>query len=505
MRRAVASIERTTGTRPYGWYCRYAPSLNTRRLVVEEGGFLYDSDAYDDDLPHWTRVGGKPHLVIPYTLDNNDMKFSVAPGFTSGEGFFRYLKDAFDVLYREGKTSPKMMSVGLHTRLAGRPGRAAALERFLDYLVAHDDVWICRRIDIARHWIADAPGAAHDASERVPAAQSRAARARRRDVRAGADLRARRAQPRRAAVSRRSTRCAARTSSPTCSRSSTCTTRRWPCCAPKRISPSSRTRTSRARARRASCTPSCSSTRRRTPRAASPFETVIDGLWSAVRDSERRYGVTSKLIMCFLRDHSAESAMATLEQALPYGERIVAVGLDSAEVGHPPSKFARVFERALAEGWKTVAHAGEEGPPAYVWEALDLLRVSRVDHGVRSLEDPALVARLRDERIPLTVCPLSNVKLRVFDTLRDHNLGAMLDAGLVATVNSDDPAYFGGYAGDNFAAVAQALELPPSALVTLARNSFEASFIDAAHAQRRTSRASTRPRWERRRRARADA
>ncbi|HEX3551171.1 MAG TPA: polysaccharide deacetylase family protein, partial [Candidatus Elarobacter sp.] len=126
MRRAVASIERTTGTRPYGWYCRYAPSINTRRLVVEEGGFLYDSDAYNDDLPYWTRVGGKPHLVIPYTLDNNDMKFSVAPGFTSGEGFFRYLKDAFDVLYREGARAPKMMSVGLHTRLAGRPGRAAA-------------------------------------------------------------------------------------------------------------------------------------------------------------------------------------------------------------------------------------------------------------------------------------------------------------------------------------------------------------------------------------------
>ncbi|HEY0380694.1 MAG TPA: adenosine deaminase [Candidatus Elarobacter sp.] len=209
-----------------------------------------------------------------------------------------------------------------------------------------------------------------------------------------------------------------------------------------------------------------------------PFETVIDGLWSAVRESEQRYGVTSKLIMCFLRDRSAESALATLEQALPYGERIVAVGLDSAEVGHPPSKFQHVFARALAEGWKTVAHAGEEGPPAYVWEALDLLHVSRVDHGVRSLEDPTLVARLRNERIPLTVCPLSNVKLRVFDTLRDHNLGAMLSAGLVATVNSDDPAYFGGYAGDNFAAVADALALPPSALVTLARNSFEASFVD---------------------------
>jgi adenosine deaminase len=214
------------------------------------------------------------------------------------------------------------------------------------------------------------------------------------------------------------------------------------------------------------------------------FETVIDGLWSAVRESERRFGISSKLIMCFLRDRTAESAMATLEQALPYGERIVAVGLDSAEVGHPPSKFARVFERALAEGWKTVAHAGEEGPPAYVWEALDLLKVSRVDHGVRSLEDPALVARLRDERIPLTVCPLSNVKLRVFDDLRRHTLGEMLDEELVATVNSDDPAYFGGYVGDNFAAVAEALELAPSALVTLARNSFEASFVDSVTRER---------------------
>jgi putative urate catabolism protein len=154
MRRAVASIVRTTGTRPYGWYCRYAPSLNTRRLVVEEGGFLYDSDAYNDDLPYWTQVGETPHLVIPYTLDNNDMKFSVAPGFTSGDGFYHYLKDAFDVLYREGG---KMMSVGLHTRLAGRPGRAAALERFLDHIAGRDDVWICRRVDIARHWIATFP------------------------------------------------------------------------------------------------------------------------------------------------------------------------------------------------------------------------------------------------------------------------------------------------------------------------------------------------------------
>lgn len=155
MRKAVASLERTIGERPYGWYCRYAPSENTRRLVVEEGGFLYDADAYNDDLPYWVKVGEKDHLVIPYTLDVNDMKFAVAPGFTSPSGYFEYMRDAFDVLYREGATQPKMMSVGLHTRLAGRPGRAAALERFLDYVLEHDDVWICRRVDIARHWIAN--------------------------------------------------------------------------------------------------------------------------------------------------------------------------------------------------------------------------------------------------------------------------------------------------------------------------------------------------------------
>ena len=157
MRMAVASIERTTGERPYGWYCRYAPSANTRRLVVEEGGFLYDSDAYNDDLPYWVDVGGRPHLVIPYTLDANDMKFSVAPGFSAPSGYFEYLRDTFDVLYREGRTQPKMMSIGLHTRLAGRPGRTAALERFLDHVLQHDGVWICRRVEIARHWIATHP------------------------------------------------------------------------------------------------------------------------------------------------------------------------------------------------------------------------------------------------------------------------------------------------------------------------------------------------------------
>ncbi len=154
---AIKSLEKTTGSRPLGWYCRYAPSLNTRRLIVEEGGFLYDSDAYNDDLPYWIEVEGKPHLVIPYTLDNNDMKFSVAPGFNNGDDFFTYLKDAFDFLYAEGETSPKMMSVGLHTRLAGRPGRTTALARFLDYVQSHDKVWICRRIDIAEHWIQHHP------------------------------------------------------------------------------------------------------------------------------------------------------------------------------------------------------------------------------------------------------------------------------------------------------------------------------------------------------------
>jgi putative urate catabolism protein len=157
MARAVASITASIGERPVGWYCRYAPSENTRRLVVEEGGFLYDSDAYDDDLPYWVRVDDKPHLVIPYTLDANDMKFAVPPGFSSPSGFFEYLKDAFDVLYAEGESSPKMMSVGLHARLAGRPGRAAALARFLDYIGGRDDVWIARRVDIARHWIATHP------------------------------------------------------------------------------------------------------------------------------------------------------------------------------------------------------------------------------------------------------------------------------------------------------------------------------------------------------------
>ncbi len=151
MARAIEAHERILGERPLGWYCGRVSPI-TRRLVVEDGGFLYDSDAYNDDLPYWTTVGDTPHLVVPYTLDNNDMKFAVPPGFTSGDGFYSYLKDAFDVLYAEGERAPKMMSIGLHCRLAGRPGRAAALARFMDYVLDHDRVWVCRRIDIARHW-----------------------------------------------------------------------------------------------------------------------------------------------------------------------------------------------------------------------------------------------------------------------------------------------------------------------------------------------------------------
>ncbi len=157
IKKAVASLKKLTGDRPVGWYCRYAPSLNTRRLIVEEGGFLYDSDAYNDDLPYWVEVENKPHLVIPYTLDNNDMKYCVAPGFNSGNDFYTYLKDAFDVLYTEGETAPKMMSVGLHARLAGKPGRIAALARFIDYVQSHERVWICRRLDLAQHWLKHHP------------------------------------------------------------------------------------------------------------------------------------------------------------------------------------------------------------------------------------------------------------------------------------------------------------------------------------------------------------
>ncbi|WP_405936673.1 adenosine deaminase [Streptomyces sp. NBC_00726] len=209
-----------------------------------------------------------------------------------------------------------------------------------------------------------------------------------------------------------------------------------------------------------------------------PIATVIEGLSRALERSEEKHGISTRLIMCFLRDQSAESALETLEAARPHLHRISAVGLDSAEVGHPPAKFREVYERAGELGLRKVAHAGEEGPPAYIREALDVLGVERVDHGLRCMEDPDLVKRLVAERVPLTLCPLSNVRLRAVDTLEQHPLPAMLEAGLLCTVNSDDPAYFGGYVGDTFHAVHEALGLDHEQLRTLARNSFEAAFLD---------------------------
>ena len=215
-----------------------------------------------------------------------------------------------------------------------------------------------------------------------------------------------------------------------------------------------------------------------------PFATVIGGLWAAACTSEERHGISSRLIMCFLRDLGAEAAATTLEAALPFRERISAVGLDSAEVGYPPAPFRDVFARARAAGWRAVAHAGEEGPPAYVTSALDDLGAERIDHGIRSLEDPRLVARLRAERIPLTVCPLSNVKLRVVERIEDLPLMEMIEQGLCVTINSDDPAYFGGYIDDNYRALAAAFDLDEQQLAVFARNSIEAAFIDAEQRER---------------------
>ncbi len=209
-----------------------------------------------------------------------------------------------------------------------------------------------------------------------------------------------------------------------------------------------------------------------------PFADVVGGIHDALRDAKRQLGLSSKLILCFLRDLDADDAMAVLDEALAYKDRIVAVGLDSAEVGNPPAKFRDVFAHARREGFLTVAHAGEEGPAAYVREAIDALHVSRIDHGNRSLDDDALVARLATARIPLTLCPLSNLRLRVVDDLANHPLRRMLQKGLVVTVNSDDPAYFGGYVNENYAAIQAALRLTREELFALARNSFEASFLD---------------------------
>jgi len=208
-----------------------------------------------------------------------------------------------------------------------------------------------------------------------------------------------------------------------------------------------------------------------------PFESVVTGIRRALHDGEARFRITSGLIMCFLRHLSADAATRTLHEALPFKKWILAVGLDSSEVGHPPAKFEDVYDRAREAGFLAVAHAGEEGPPAYVWEALDILKARRIDHGVRCVEDDRLVGRLVEEQIPLTVCPLSNVKLRVFPNLRAHNLKQLLDRGLLVTVNSDDPAYFGGYVADNFRDTAAALGLGREQLLTLARNSFVASFV----------------------------
>ena len=210
------------------------------------------------------------------------------------------------------------------------------------------------------------------------------------------------------------------------------------------------------------------------------FGTVVTGITRALDDAAASYGMTSRLILCFLRHLSEAEAEATLDAALPWLHRIDGVGLDSSEVGHPPSKFERVFARARAIGLRIVAHAGEEGPPEYVHEALDLLKVDRIDHGNRSLEDPALVGRLTAEGMTLTVCPLSNLKLCVVGDIADHPLRTMLDAGLKVTVNSDDPSYFGGYVNANYQAVADALDLSKDELLTLARNSFTGSFLDDA-------------------------
>jgi adenine deaminase len=208
-----------------------------------------------------------------------------------------------------------------------------------------------------------------------------------------------------------------------------------------------------------------------------PFAFVIDGLSRACAQAARAYGIDASLILCFLRHLSEEAALSTLEEALPHRDKFIGVGLDSGERGNPPGKFARVFARAGELGLHRVAHAGEEGPPAYVAAALDVLHAERIDHGVRCLEDASLVARLARDRIPLTVCPLSNVKLCVYPDLAHHPLKTLLDAGICATVNSDDPAYFGGYIDRNFLATFEALPLGPKDAYTLARNSFEASFV----------------------------
>ncbi|PKM13615.1 MAG: adenosine deaminase [Gammaproteobacteria bacterium HGW-Gammaproteobacteria-5] len=211
------------------------------------------------------------------------------------------------------------------------------------------------------------------------------------------------------------------------------------------------------------------------------FATIINGLYRASQQAQAELGIRAQWILCFLRHLSQEEAVATLQAGLPHIDKFIGVGLDSSELGHPPEKFSKVFELARMLGLRRVAHAGEEGPPEYIWAALDVLGAERIDHGVRAIDDTVLMERLARERIALTVCPLSNLKLCVVPTLRDHNLGKMLDAGIAVTINSDDPAYFGGYINQNFIETFAALELDVGHAITLARNSFAASFATDAH------------------------
>jgi adenosine deaminase len=208
------------------------------------------------------------------------------------------------------------------------------------------------------------------------------------------------------------------------------------------------------------------------------FDTVLNGITKALEDGKQKLNISYKIIMCFLRHLSPESAMKTLEMALPYKNKIIGVGLDSSEKGFPPSLFQKVFDRAREEGFLTVAHAGEEGPASYIWEALNLLHAQRIDHGVRCLEDSKLVQYLAEKQIPLTVCPQSNVKLCVFKTMKDHNLKKMMDAGICVTTNSDDPSYFGGYLEENYLEPQEALGLSAEEVIALAKNSFKASFLN---------------------------
>jgi len=209
------------------------------------------------------------------------------------------------------------------------------------------------------------------------------------------------------------------------------------------------------------------------------FETAIKGIRSGLELGKQQYGISSNLIMCFLRHLSATEAMETLELALPFWDQILGVGLDSSELGNPPTKFVEVFARAREAGFRLVAHAGEEGPPGYIWQALDLLGAERIDHGVRALEDAALIQRLAKEQIALTVCPLSNVRLGLFPSISQHPLKRLLDAGVLVTINSDDPAYFGGYVSDNYVAVQEGLNLSREDIGQFAANSFNASFLPA--------------------------